>query len=159
MAGVLALFFVAWVGHTWSETRRRLRAAFGIYTSAQELGLADLGFRASRPQEPERRETHREERPFFGTYFPRKAVEDREFTDADADMVREFAEEDLEQLIRNGRGFLLLGHPYSGKTITLFQILRRMTGYTVVSPDDSRPVPDEETFALLKGRKVVILLV
>ena len=105
-----------------------------------------------------RGETHREERPFFGTYFPRKAVEDTESTDADAGIVREFAEEDLEQLLRDGRGFLLVDLLYSGKTLTVFQILRRMKGYTIVMPDDSRPVPDEGIFALLKGRKVVILL-
>jgi tetratricopeptide (TPR) repeat protein len=33
-----------------------------------------------------------------------------------------------------------------------------MTGYTIVSPDGSQRVPDEETFRFLKGRRVVILL-
>src|SRR5207249_3052949 len=97
-------------------------------------------------------------RPFFGTYFPRKAADWIARADDEAEMVCHINEGDLEQLIRNGRGFLLLGPPLSGKTFTLFQILRKMLGYTVISPDGSQPVPDEETFKHLTGRKVVILL-
>ncbi len=156
----LIFYFLAWVGHKRRETQRCLRAAFGIYLPAEKLSLADLGFRESQPEEPERWETHLQERPFFGTYFPRTMIEDEdtESTDADTGMRREFTEEDLQEHIRDGRRFLLLDHLYSGKTLTLFHIVRRMRGYTVVSPDDSQPLPDEETFALLKGRRVVILL-
>jgi len=117
MGGILVFFFVARFGHTSRETQRRLRASFGLFKPAEDLRLADLGLRELRSKAAERGETHREERPFFGKYFPRKAVEDTESTDADAGVVREFTEEDLEQLLRDGRGFLLVDLLYSGKTV------------------------------------------
>ena len=158
LASFSVLFLFACIGHRRKETLRRLRDAFRLYKPAEELSLADLGFREASPQEPQRAETHEEERPFFGTYFPRKVLEVTEFVETDPALVREFTEEELEQLIRKNKGFLLIGLPYSGKTITIFHILRRMKDYVVVSPDDSQPVPNEDVFALLKGQKVIILL-
>jgi tetratricopeptide (TPR) repeat protein len=155
---ILVLSGTAWFGYKMKHTLQRLRSAFGLCTLAEELSLEDLGFQRLRLQDPEQEETHQEDRPFFGKYFPRKIVEHTKSEATDADSVREFSEMDLEGFIRQGRGFLLVDHQYSGKTITVFQILCRLMGYTVVSPDDSQGVPDKEIFDLLKRRKVVILL-
>jgi tetratricopeptide (TPR) repeat protein len=154
----LILFFWARFGHMQRANKRRLRAAFRLCSRAEELNLSDLGFRKSCPHDHEGQEPHREERPFFGTYFLRKMIEDTDSTDEDADMKREFTEKDLQQLIRDGRGFIFLDHLYAGKTLTLFHVVRRLRGYIVVSPDDSQPVPDKSTFALLRRRKVVIIV-
>ena len=152
------LFLSAWVGRRRKEALKRLRNAFRLCKPAEQLGLADLGFREASPQEPQRVETHQEERPFFGTYFSRKALEESESPDADPALSHEFTEKELEGLLRENKGFLLIGLPYSGKTITLFHILHRMKGYVVLSPSDSQPVPTEDIFALLRRQKVVILL-
>ena len=155
----MVLLAGARTGDVQKKQQHWLKAAFRLYTPTEELDLADLGFREVRPQSPQPEQTHMELRPFFGTYFPRKAVEDGEPADEDSAIAREYAEEDLERHIRDNRGFLLVGLPESGKTLTLFHILRRLSGYLVVSPDDSsQKIPEEEIFALLKGRKVVILL-
>ena len=158
LVGSLTLFVLARAGYVWREKDLCLRLAFDIYRPAHKLRLEELGFRLSHPQGPNRSETHREERPFFGTYFPRKAVEDSEPTDTDADAVHEYPEDELGRLLRNGRGFLLCGPPYSGKTITLLQILRAMRGYVVISPDASQSVPDEEALSILRGQNIVILV-
>ncbi len=159
---VLGMFFIlflfTWVGHRRKKTQKRLRDAFRLYKPTKELILEDLGCREISSQEPQREETHEEERPFFGTYFCRKASEESESTNVDLAPVHEYTEENIEQLLRGNKGFLLIGLPYSGKTITLFYVLRRMNGYVVVSPNDSQPVPDEDIFALLKRQKVVIVL-
>jgi tetratricopeptide (TPR) repeat protein len=162
IALALGLFFVlflfAWVGYRRKEIQKRLRDAFRLYKPTKELILEDLGFREINSQEPQHAEAHEEERPFFGTYFSRKASEESESTNVDLTLVHEYTEEELKQLLLGNKGFLLVGLPYSGKTITLFQVLRRMKGYVVVSPNDSQPVPDEDIFALLKRQKVVIVL-
>lgn len=162
IALALSLFFVlflfAWVGHRRKEIQKHLRDAFRLYKPTKELILEDLGFREISSQESQRAETHEEERPFFGTYFSRKASEESESTNVDLTLDHEFAEEDLEQLLRGNKGFLLVGLPYSGKTITLFQVLRRMDGYVVVRPNESEPIPEEDVFALLKRKRVVVVL-
>lgn len=153
-----ALFLLAWVEHRRKEIQKHLRDTFRLYKPTEELVLEDLGFREVSSEEPQRPETHEEGRPFFGTYFSRKASEESESANVGPALIREFTEDGLEQLLRGNKRFLLIGLPYSGKTITLFHILRRMKGYVVVSPNDSHPVPEEDLFALLKRQKVVILL-
>lgn len=155
---ILVLSGTAWFGYKTKHTLQRLQSAFALCTLAEELSFEDLGFQRLSLQDPEQEETHREQRPFFGKYFPRKIVERTDSEATDADSVREFSEMDLEGFVRQGRRFLLLGYLYSGKTITVLHILRRLTGYTVVAPDDSQSVPNKEIFDLLKRRKVVILL-
>ena len=152
------LYLTSWLGHIMRARARSLQSAFGLCKSAEALTLEDLGLRVLRHSGGGHNEGFREERPFYGKYFPRKMVEEGDFVDADTGLVREFSEGDLEQLLRNGQGFILVDLLYSGKTLTLYHILRRMNGYTVVMPDDSRPVPEESVFAHLKGRKVVVTL-
>lgn len=158
MAYVVVVSCLALVGHRRKETQRRLRDAFAKCMSAQELSHADLGFRDAHAHESEHEGKQPDKRPFFGTYFPRKAVEDAEPADQEDGSLREYTEEDLEQLVRDSEGFLLIGPPFSGKTLTVCEILRRLTDYTVVTPDSSRAVPDEDTFRLLRAGKIVILL-
>ena len=157
-AAVVILSAVAWVGHRMRSTDRRLCAAFALCRDTEDLTLGDLGFRRAYPQEPEQGEERQDLRPFFGKYFPRILVAHTEADTAYADTACELAETDVERLIREGRSLLLRDLPYSGKTLTVWHILRRLTGYTVVKPDDSQRIPEEAVFSLLKNRKVVILL-
>ena len=158
-AGFAGLLFIgSGFGHSRKQKQLRLGAAFQLCMPAEDLKLADLGFREVHPLANQFEQTHTAERPFFGRYFPRTAVEEPDPTEQDAAMGHEYAEEDLERLVRNNQAFLLVGYPYSGKTLTLFNIMRRLRGYVVVTPDSARPVPDEDLFALLKGKKAVILL-
>ena len=155
---LLPVFCLAWVGHRLRETRRRLEAAFAIFKRAEELSRADFGFQDVRPGQGEHVRVHQRNRPFFGTYFPRKAVEDMELAGEET-AVREYSEVELEQLIRqDGGGFLLIGPSLSGKTLTAFELLRKMRDCSIVSPDTSQAVPDVQTFGLLKNRRVIIWL-
>lgn len=154
----LFLFLFSWVGSKRKEIQKRLRDAFRLCKPTKKLILEDLGFHEVSSREPQRAKTREEERPFFGTYFSRKAYEESESANVDPALVNEYTEENIEQLLRRNKGFILVSLPYSGKTITLFHILRRMKGYVVISPTDSKPVPDEDIFALLKRQKIVIFL-
>jgi hypothetical protein len=149
----LIVFLLAWVGHR----EHRLRKAFRICTSAENLSYADMKFRIAHPQDSELKK-YQSLRPFFGKYFRRKVKQFEDTISTDEDAGIEYSEEDLEEIIRASQGFLLIDAPLAGKTMTLFQILRRLTGYTIVSPHGSENLPDEETFRLLNGRKVVVLI-
>ena len=70
-----------------------------------------------------------------------------------------FDDEDrLVHDLSQGRGFVLLGQPLDGKTRTLYEVVRQLTGYHVVRPITDRPTPPDEAFALLQRQRVILLL-
>jgi hypothetical protein len=62
------------------------------------------------------------------------------------------------ELLRNGKGFTLQGQPTDGKSRTIYEVIRRMDGYHVVSPKLKDGLSHEDIGLLLKGRKIVLLL-
>lgn len=99
-------------------------------------------------------------RPFFGTYYPRNAVCWTDIINDETEMDCQVDEDELERIIRQekGGGILLIGPPLSGKTCTVFHILRRMKNYMVVCPYSDKAVPEQKIFDLLNKRNVVVLL-
>ncbi len=155
---LLPVFCIAWVGHRRREMRRRLEAAFAIFKPAEELGRAAFGFQDAAPGQNVDVRIHQGNHPFFGTHFPRKAVEDIDLA-VEETAVREYSEDDLEQLIwQDDRGFTLVGPSLLGKTLTVCDVLHRMTDCTIVSPDSSQAVPNERTIGRLKRRRVIVWL-
>jgi tetratricopeptide (TPR) repeat protein len=123
------------------------RKGFALIKSATKLRPVDLGFQELKPGERLRLLG----RPYYPTYIAREAFAQ--------DTDRTFDEEALVEELKAKKGFVLLGPPLSGKSHTLYQIVRRMEGYEILSPWKGKEVPDDETFSmLLKQRKVVLLL-
>jgi hypothetical protein len=59
----------------------------------------------------------------------------------------------------SGKGFVLLGPPLSGKSRTLYEIVKQMKGYAVLSPTRGKDVPGDAVFSLVtRGRRVILLL-
>jgi len=157
-AAYSVLFSVAWFCRRWKRTQGRLRDAFTIFASAANLDLSELGLYETCPEEALEGSSGGLLRPYFGTYFPRAAVELTDSAIDDVDDKSEFSEADLELLARNGPGFLLVDHDHSGKTSTAFQVLRRLPRCIVVGPDDSQSIPPVEILRPLRRHKVVVLV-
>ena len=127
---VFILFLMALVGRRVA----RLQAAFDICTHAEELSLEDLGFQLSCPLKPESQDPSSYKPRFFGKYFLRqaKSLEATTSPGEDEDEEVKYTEEYFQQCLREGGRFLLVDAPGAGKTMTLFQVLRGMRGYTIV---------------------------
>ena len=161
MLFVLVLTLVASIGNRQRETKALLDENFKLCRVTEKLKLEDLNFQKVDATDSENIELLHQNhyRPYFGTYFPRMASSWSNSIDDGNEIDFQVGEDELEQLVRQGRGFLLLGPPLSGKTCTIFQVLRRMKSYIVVSPRIYKSVPDQKIFDLfLKKRNVVILL-
>ena len=61
-------------------------------------------------------------------------------------------------MIRSSQSFLLLDQPFAGKTLTLFQVFKRLADYTIVIPAGSSSAYAESAMASFKGKKVVVFL-
>jgi len=155
--GTILLLVISWFAHQSQARQALLRSAFRVYSPAESLNLSHFNFREARPLDPWLKEGQDDIRPFFGTYLERTAVEYTEDPEYD-DMPREFSEADLEGMIRDGRSFLLLDQPFAGKTLTLFQIFKRLTNYTIVIPRSSSSVFEDSAISLFRGKKVVVFL-
>jgi tetratricopeptide (TPR) repeat protein len=65
----------------------------------------------------------------------------------------------LRDELRAGHGFVLHGPPTAGKSRTLFEIVRGMNGWIVVSPKKDVETPPSEVFEeLFAGRRAILLL-
>jgi len=69
-----------------------------------------------------------------------------------------YTEATLAQGLKDGVGFILLGQPLSGKSHTLYNIIKRMDEFDVVKPLKNEQSFLDDAFSLLEGRKVVLLL-
>ncbi len=147
----LLLLWASFIGNS----ERRLRSAVATYALAEDLKLEDLGFREASAQETEPTDIFHQHRPYFKKYFPRKVVDDVESNEEGPKII--FTEEELDKLLRDGGGFLLVGPHWAGKTMTVFQVVRRMTGYVVIRPHP-KVVPHPDTFAILRGQNVVMVV-
>ena len=158
LGGVLLLLIISWIGRRSTERQTVIASAFRLYTTTEKLSLDDFSFRDAQPQDPWLEERQVDQRPFFRTYFERRAVDYSDDSESDDDMRQEFSETDMVALVDSGRSFIILDQQYAGKTLTLFQIFKRLSGYTIVIPRNSPAVYEESTVALFKGKKVVVFL-
>jgi tetratricopeptide (TPR) repeat protein len=137
--------------HEQAERERQLSQNFALFKPAQELRPEDLGFRMlRRGAVPDPRY-----RPHYEVYIPRKAAPYDGISLADYQQT--YDENKLAQSLEQGRGFVLVGQPLSGKSRTLYETVRRLVGYHVIRPADG-PTPSDEAFAILKGHRVILFL-
>jgi tetratricopeptide (TPR) repeat protein len=138
----------------WLELRERdacARAEFDLFKRAEDLEPADLGFERVRPGAA--RDLAR--RPYHDAYVPRRAspVNGEELRDTRPI----YTEDDLLSVLHRGGSLVLIGEPTAGKSRTLFELTRRMSGWTVVRPTATGGLSDA-AWRLLDGRRMVLLL-
>ncbi len=133
--------------------REDLRQQIALCKPAEHLQPEDLGFQRLWPDQ----EADPRFRPFYPDYVPRRMVPFDEV--AESRTGASYDEATLREALAAGRGFVLLGPPTMGKSRTLYEVVSRLEGWTVVSPKRDRPTPPPEVFAtLLAGERVVLLL-
>jgi hypothetical protein len=143
VAGLLPLAALAWA--TWYRHRARLRDEFALLKPAHRLRPEDLGFQTVRPGEP----VDPNRRAYYpGCYIDRVAVP----LDGGDGALDEAA---VAERLRAGEGVAVHGEPTEGKTIFLWQAVRRLEGHQVVMLDPRRGRRGLAALALLRGRRVV----
>ena len=145
---LLALFLVARHDYLQHAALRQ----FSFVKSIQDLRPEDFGY-----QEPVcDRETDLRYRPFYEAYIRRNATPARNFS-----IVTTFYDEAaLTEILRSGDSFVLLGPPLSGKSRTVYEVLKRLKDYVAIAPKRSVGLlPDGDAFVrATKGKKVVLIL-
>jgi len=131
---------------------------FDLLTSADRLRPEDLRFHLVERGDLEIKEVvAQDQRPYHEhDYVPRTAVDYA--ARGSPDPRPRYTEEELVELLRNGKGFTLQGQPTDGKSRTIYEVIRRMYGYHIVSPKKGDLPGDEDIGLLLKGREIVLLL-
>jgi len=146
---------------TWQQfLRHEASESFGLLKPANELQPEDLGFRVVGAGEEAELEEHPalSLRPFHeSAYVDRLAIPYEQRTVANP--ATYYDEDDLVDCLREGKGFVLIGHPEEGKTRTLYEVVKRMDGYIALTPNASKEIPEKAHLSrLLKGSKVILLL-
>lgn len=143
----------------WDKRRRRLKSeqqsyeqAFAIVKPIEELAPEDLGFEQlsiGAVGDPHFR-------PFYNLYINRKAIP---VANLQADHPEPaLTEADLASVLKDGRGLVIVGQPLDGKSRSLYEIVKSVGGFTVVTPHKDKPVPSDDLFAVLKGKRVMLLV-
>ena len=70
---------------------------------------------------------------------------------------RTYREKDLVATLEEGYSILVIGAPMEGKTRTVFEVVKRLGGFTVITPKRER-LPSDNALQLLAGKKVVCLI-
>lgn len=150
VVGVLALALIAWVAHR-AQRKHRLLVEFDLCTTSENLTPENLGFKTAKPGQV----VAQPRRPYYSAYIPRTAVPFADRHCANPEIVRTEAE--LVAMLERGDGILLVGVPTEGKSRTLFEIVKRVSGFTIVRPRRSG-LPSDDAIALLRGKKIICLL-
>jgi len=150
-----SLLLASWLAKKRVVALENLHSAFRLVRWSEELRLSDLGFEqvdagASLPEGSTKR-------PFYGVYVPRRIVRASFSLDPEEDDLSGYSEDDLTELVVHGSGLLLVDHEHSGKSLTVFRILRGLSRVLIVSPDDPQ-VPSREMLGALKGCQTIILM-
>jgi len=144
---------------SWRAQRNYLaRQPFELMKPVSKLLPEDLRFHVVERGDSEIEEVvAQDQRPYHEhAYVPRTAVDYA--ARGSPDPRPRYTEEELVELLRSGKGFTLQGQPTDGKSRTIYEVIRRMDGYHVVSPKKGDLPGDEDIGLLLKGREIVLLL-
>jgi len=134
---------------SWYSFRQRSAAVqYSLVKPTEKLRPEDLSLH--------RAEASDTDRPYHSTYIPRISVLYDQLGRKNPQP--RYSEDGLAAELRCGREVLLLGQPLEGKSRTLYEVLKRLDGHTVVTPILDRPVPSEDAFRILKGRRTILLL-
>ncbi len=160
----IALFLFALAGlnliSRQSYLRHQASESFGLLKPANEIQPEDLGFRVVGAEEEMELEEHPalSLRPYYdSTYVNRLTIpyEQRAVTRP----ATYYDEDDLADCLHEGKGFVLIGHPEEGKTRTLYEVVKRMDGYVVLTLKADKEIPEKADLSrLFKGSKVILLL-
>ena len=149
-------------GWSWLDQRRRQqdlqqndrRQQFSLLKHARELLPEDLGrYQVVKPGE----QPDLQHRPFYPLYIDRQAMP-YDHGNVEIASSSRHTEATLAQGLKDGVGFILLGQPLSGKSHTLYNIIKRMDEFDVVKLLKNGQIFLDNAFSLLEGRKVVLLL-
>jgi tetratricopeptide (TPR) repeat protein len=148
------LLLVSW----WAQRGYQARQPFELMKPVSKLRPEDLRFHPVERGDLEIEEVvAQDQRPYHEhAYVPRTAVEYA--ARGKPDPQPQYTEERLVELLRSGKGFTLQGPPTTGKCRILYEVIRHLDGYDVVSPKLKDGPGDEDIGLLLKARKVVLLL-
>jgi hypothetical protein len=139
----------------WVVKRKKriddFKSEFAVYTTTETLKPEDLDFKTARPGD----DIVLPKRPYYEMYISRIAIpyEDR----LRSEPTRTYREKDLVASLAEGNSILLVGAPMEGKTRTLFEVIKRVEGFIVISPKRERS-PSDRALELLAGKKVICLL-
>lgn len=150
VVGATAVGMLTWWAHRASQ-RRALENEFGLFKLSDQLCPEDLNFKTAKVGEYV---VSGDRRPHYPTYIPRVAVPHAQRLLDRQDI--QFSERDLAAALAEGESVLLIGMPTEGKTRTLFEVVRSLSGFVVVRPrSESRP--SESALALIANRNVICL--
>jgi tetratricopeptide (TPR) repeat protein len=148
----VALTLAAVRSHRERDVEKRRFKEFLRCKPTSELLPADFGYQSLNLGE----EPNPHYRPYHQIYIQRSFTSHDGITEDTNPTV--YTEDEVRQALSKGRDVLLLGQPLEGKTRTLYEILKRMDGYTVLSPYKERDVPEDDLFSTLEGCRVVLVL-
>lgn len=141
-----------WEHRERGERQKSLRPQFALLKDARDLRPEDFGFQVLSAGHPPSIEA----RPFYLAYIPRHIVPYHTATEMTS--VSRYTEDTLAEMLRQGKGFVLIGHPLDGKSRTLYEILKGLPSRQVIGPLKSRPLPLDEAFRILEGQHVILLV-
>lgn len=133
---LLALFIVARRDHLQHAALRQ----FSFVKSIGDLRPRDFGYQEMAPD----KKSDLRYRPFYEAYIPRNTIPSRNFPTADVDHV--YDESALTEVLRSGDSFVLLGPPLSGKSRTVYEVLKSLENYVAIAPARSTGLPDKNAF-------------
>jgi tetratricopeptide (TPR) repeat protein len=145
LLSVLAMLYV-WCSHKQAA----LRSEFGLLVECEKLKPEDLAFEVVAPKtEP----ANLSMRPYVsGVYIRRVAIA---YEDRFQKAPRTYDERELQTILEEGYGFVLIGQPTDGKSRTLFEIATRLHGFVVVRP--KYPLPSDRAMEVLRDRDVLCM--
>lgn len=136
-----------------AEASRESYSHVGFLKAARELEPEDFNFKLVSVEEA----LPQDRRLFYeGTYISRTAVPYDRRTDKDPRP--QYSEEALRDSLRANRGFVLLGPPLDGKSRTLYEIVEGLGDYAVLRIDEHSEFPEDDYFASLRDKRIVVLL-
>ena len=115
---LLLLTGISWILKRRQEKQARLHQVFSLFEPVQKLTPEDLYFQMLEPGQSSRLDR----RTFYPTYFPREAVEYDHISEPNPG--QSYSEDDLTHSLREGKGFVLIGQPYDGKSRTIYQTIK-----------------------------------
>ena len=128
-----------------------LRQAFDLLKPAHQLSPEDLGFQVLSPGD----QVDPRRIPHYSTYISRTAVlYDRR---GESDPLPVYTEDALLNELVDGNSVVLIGSPTDGKSRTLYEVVRRLRGYTVLRPDRNNALSSENV-SIIAGRRLALLL-
>jgi tetratricopeptide (TPR) repeat protein len=147
---------VTWAIFQRQHARSALKQEFALFTESIQLLPEHFNFAQTARGVSLRHLSQPTLRPFVpGVYVSRVM----EYFDSKKRALRPLAfnERDLRSLIAEGESILIVGQPTEGKSRTMYETLRGLDGYLVVSPPRGGN-PSDKALELLRGRKVVCLV-